>query len=82
VPSLFGLILIPTVSINKGTFLIGSGSSAASEVRDRQELLVEVSTEHMDYFVKNLVAIRAEKRLALLVKRPGSYVTGSFTGLS
>ncbi len=39
---------------------------------------VEVSTEHQDFFVKNLVAIRAEKRLALVVKRPGSYVAGSF----
>ena len=44
------------------------------------ELTVEVSTEHMDFFVKNLVAIRAEKRLALVVKRPGSYITGSFAG--
>ena len=39
--------------------------AAASEIRDRQEMIVEVSTEHQDYFVKNLVAIRAEKRLCL-----------------
>jgi hypothetical protein len=38
-----------------------------------------VSTEHSDYFVKNLVAIRAEKRLALITRRPASFVTGSFT---
>jgi hypothetical protein len=31
----------------------------------------------MDFFVKNLVAIRAEKRLALVVKRGGSFITGS-----
>ena len=43
------------------------------------EMQVEVSTEHQDFFTKNLVAVRAEKRLALVVKRPNSFVTGSFT---
>ena len=39
----------------------------------------KISTEHADFFTKNLVAVRAEKRLALITRRPGSYVTGSFT---
>jgi HK97 family phage major capsid protein len=81
-PNLFGLTLIPTTNIAKGTFLVGSGNAAASEIRDRMEMQVEVSTEHLDFFIKNLVAVRAEKRLALLVKRPNSYVTGSFAGAS
>lgn len=76
---LFDLQVIPTVSIAAGTFLVGSGNPAAAEIRDRMELQFEVSTEHQDYFVKNLVACRAEKRLALLVKRPASFVTGTFT---
>jgi HK97 family phage major capsid protein len=79
-PRLFDLDVISTVNIAKGSFLIGSGSPTASEIRDRMELTIEVSTEHMDFFIKNLVAIRGEKRLALLVKRPNSYVTGSFSG--
>jgi HK97 family phage major capsid protein len=78
-PTIFGLDVVSTTSIASGTFLVGSGSPVASEIRDRMELTVEVSTEHSDYFAKNLVAIRAEKRLALVVYRPGSYVTGSFT---
>ena len=64
--------------MSTGTFLVGSGDAAAAEIRDRMELMVEVSTEHQDFFVKNLVAVRAEKRLALVVKRPASFVTGSF----
>lgn len=79
-PRIFDLDVVSTTSIAKGTFLVGSGNPTASEIRDRMELTVEVSTEHMDFFVKNLVAIRAEKRLALVVKRPGSYITGSFAG--
>jgi HK97 family phage major capsid protein len=77
VPRLFDLEVIHTPSIAAGQFLIGSGDPAASEIRDRMQLQVEVSTEHQDFFIKNLVAVRAEKRLALVTKRPGSYVTGT-----
>jgi HK97 family phage major capsid protein len=78
-PSLFNLTILPTTNIAAGTFLVGSGNPTAAEIRDRMELIVEVSTQHADYFVKNLVAIRGEKRLCLVVKRPASFVTGSFT---
>lgn len=78
-PSLFGLDVVPTTSITNGTFLVGSGSPIASQIRDRMEMQVEISTEHQDYFVKNLVAVRAEKRMVLVVKRAASYVTGTFT---
>lgn len=77
--ALFDLTPVRTTSIPSGKFLVGSGDPAAAEIRDRMELNVEISTEHSDYFVKNLVAVRAEKRVALVVKRPVSYITGTFT---
>ena len=76
---LFNLRVIATTSIAAGTFLLGSGSPIASEIRDRMELTIDISTEHADFFTRNLVAIRAEKRLALIVRRPASYLSGSFT---
>ena len=79
VEALFGLVPVPTTSITAGTFLVGNGDPTAVEIRDRQEMTVEISTQHDDYFTKNKVAIRAEKRLALIVKRPDSFVTGSFS---
>ena len=78
-PSLFGLDVVYTTSIANGTFLIGSGNPVASEIRDRMEMQIEFSTEHQDFFTKNLVAVRGEKRVVLVVKRPNSYITGSFT---
>ena len=78
-PSLFGLDVVYTTSIANGTFLVGSGNPIASEIRDRMEMQVEISTEHQDFFTKNLVAVRGEKRVVLVVKRPNSYITGSFT---
>jgi HK97 family phage major capsid protein len=81
-PSLFGLDVVYTTSIAFNQFLVGSGSPIAAEIRDRMEMQVEISTEHSTYFVQNMVAVRAEKRLVLLVKRPASFVTGSFAAAS
>jgi HK97 family phage major capsid protein len=78
-PNILGLSAVSTTSIAPGTFLVGSGDPVASEIRDRMEMQVEVSTSHSDFFVKNQVAVRAEKRLALVVKRAASYIQGSFT---
>lgn len=78
-PNIFGLDVVPTTSMAQGTFLVGSGSPVAAEIRDRMDMQIEISTEHQDYFVRNLVAIRCEKRLALITKRVNSFVTGSFT---
>ena len=61
-------------------------SSSATELRPLLKFATgwkcksKSSTEHSTYFVQNMVAIRAEKRLALIVKRPASYVVGSFSG--
>jgi HK97 family phage major capsid protein len=78
-PRIFGLDAVSTTSIPQGQFLVGSGNPVAAEIRDRMEMQVEISTENADYFVRNLVAIRAEKRLALVTKRPASFVSGTFS---
>lgn len=77
-PALFGLTVVPTTTIAAGTFLVGSGAAPVAEIRDREETTVAISTEHSDYFQRNMVLIRAEKRVALVVKRPNAFVTGTF----
>jgi HK97 family phage major capsid protein len=76
--NIFGLAVDPTTSIAQGTFLVGSGNPIAAEIRDRMEMQIDVSTEHSTFFTQNLVAVRAEKRLALITRRPGSFITGTF----
>jgi len=78
-PRVFGLTPIVTTSIAAGTFLIGSGDPIAIEIRDRMGMQVEIATQHSDFFTKNLIAIRAEKRCCLVTKRPNAFVTGSFS---
>jgi HK97 family phage major capsid protein len=77
--NIFGLQVVPTTNIAVGTFLIGTGNVVAAEIRDRLEMQIDISTEHASFFTQNLIAIRAEKRLCLIVRRPASYVTGTFT---
>jgi HK97 family phage major capsid protein len=73
------LDIISTNNITAGTFLVGSGNPEATVIRDRMEAVVEVSNSHSDFFVKNKIAVRAEKRVALVTRRPNSFVYGSFT---
>jgi HK97 family phage major capsid protein len=77
-PVLFGLPVVPTSSIGADDFLVGEFRRAAT-LYDRWQARVEVSTEHSDFFVKNLVAILAEERIGLGAKRPDALITGDFT---
>ena len=77
--NIFGLLVNVTTNIAPGTLLLGTGNAIATEIRDRMEMQIDVSTEHQDYFTKNLVAIRAEKRLALITRRPAAFVTGALS---
>jgi HK97 family phage major capsid protein len=69
--------VVDTNAMPQGHFLVGAFNMAA-QVFDREDANVQVSTEDGDNFVKNMVTIRAEERLALAVFRPQSFVYGAF----
>jgi HK97 family phage major capsid protein len=73
---LWRLAVVETTAISVGHFLVGATMGA--QVFDREDAAIEVSTEHSDYFVKKLVAISAEERLALVVQRPAAFVYGAY----
>ncbi len=79
VPTLWGLPAVVTPSIAAGTALPGAFSSAAQVFR-KGGVRIEASNSHNDFFVRNLTAIRAEKRLALAVYRPAAF--GKVDGLN
>lgn len=76
-PALWGRPVIDTMAMPVGHFLVGAFDMAA-QVFDREDANVQVSTEDGDNFVKNMVTIRAEERLALAVHRPESFIYGGF----
>ncbi len=69
--------VVETPAITEGTFLTGSFGLGA-QIYDRQQANVRIAEQHSDFFVRNAVAILAEERLALAVKRPESFVKGTF----
>lgn len=80
-PQLWRLPVVDTNAIPAGNFLVGAFNMAA-QVFDREDANVQVSTEDGDNFIKNMVTIRAEERLALVVYRPESFVYGPFAAPS
>jgi HK97 family phage major capsid protein len=78
-PMLWGIPVAVTPAIVAGTGLVGDFQGSAQEFT-RGAVRVELSNSHVDFFVKNLIAIRAEERIALAVYRPGAF--GTVTGLN
>ena len=74
-PTMWGLPVVTTQAITSGKFLTGAFKLGA-QLFDRWQARVEVATENEDDFVKNLVTILAEERLALAVYRPEAFVYG------
>lgn len=74
---LFGLPVVDTPAMTIDKFLVGNFQAAAT-LYDRWSARVEVSTEHSDFFVKNMVAILCEERLGLAVKNPLALTYGDF----
>jgi len=82
-PSLWGLKVVPTTGMVQGTGLVGAFKVGGQYWR-RQGIVVQASNSHADFFIKNLVAIRAETRGMLAVYRPAAFgtVTGLTSGLA
>jgi HK97 family phage major capsid protein len=74
-PTVWGLPVVATPAMPADTFLTGAFRLGA-QIFDRMAIEVLVSTENEDDFVKNMVTIRAEERLALAVYRPQAFITG------
>lgn len=73
------LPVVETPAIEEGYGLVGSFGIGAT-LFDRMEGTIRVSEQHSDFFVRNAIAILAEERLALAVKRPESFVEVHFDG--
>jgi HK97 family phage major capsid protein len=75
---LWGLPVVATVAQTQHTAFVGAFKLGAQVFR-RQGITLETTNSNVDDFVKNLLTIRAEERLALAVYRPLAFCT--VTGL-
>jgi len=79
-PVLWGRPVVSTKRIGVGNFMTGAFKLAA-QIFDRMDTEVRISDQDRDNFIKNMLTIRAEKRLALVVRRPGALVKGALAAL-
>lgn len=77
-PRMWAKPVVPTVSMTQGRFLVGAFNLAA-QIWDREDATVRISENVNDHFIRNLVAILAEERLALTVYRSAALVTGALS---
>ncbi len=75
-PLLWGLPVVPSLAMAVTAFLVGAFEYGA-QIFDRMAVEVLISTENVDDFERNLLSIRAEERLALVVKRPLAFISGT-----
>ena len=75
-PQLAGVPIVMSTAQTSGTFLVLARESA--QVFFRKELSVEFSNQNEDNFIKGMVTVRAQKRLALAIYRPTALLTGTF----
>jgi HK97 family phage major capsid protein len=73
----WGLPVVESDSMPAGNFLVGSFGVGA-ELIDRMQALIEISYEHASNFTANLATILCEERLGLAVRRPESFIYGTF----
>ena len=71
------LPVVDSTAIPEGTFLMGAFRSA-SQLFDRQTATVELFEQDADNVTKNLVTIRAEERIVMVVYRPQAFIKGTF----
>jgi HK97 family phage major capsid protein len=73
----WGIPVVVTTAINEGEFALGAWGMGAT-LWDREMATVRVAEQHEDFFIRNMVLVLAEERLAQTVERPEAFVHGSF----
>lgn len=76
--TLWSLPVVESETIDAGTSVVGDFSKAV--LWDREDTTVTFSDSHADFFVRNLVAVLAEERVAFGVTRPAAFVKTTVAG--
>lgn len=77
-PRLFGVPVIQSVGMTADNVAVGAFGQAYT-IYNREGVVVEMSDSDGDNFTKNLITIRAERRLALATEVPAAVRAGDLT---
>lgn len=76
-PSLAGVNLVQSTAMTAGNFLVGD-FMYGTQLFDRESVNVKFGYEDSDNFTKNLVTLRVEERVGLVVANTLAFVKGTF----
>lgn len=77
-PVLFGRFVVTSVGMTADSFVVGAFGDHGT-IYDREGVVVEMSDSDGDNFTKNLITLRAERRLALASEVPAAIRGGDLT---
>ena len=71
-PRLWGLPVVESEAMPEGTGVVADWRKAV--LWDREQASITVSDSHSDFFIRNMIAILGEERIAFGVRRPTAFV--------
>lgn len=71
-PPIWRLPRVESEAITEGTALVGGRAGAT--IFDREPLTVRLAEQHSDFFIRNIVVVLFEKRVAFPIYFPGAFV--------
>ncbi|HEX7454966.1 MAG TPA: phage major capsid protein [Gallionella sp.] len=79
-PVLWGLPVVLTNSMPRGKFMV-LDAARAGYVVDREEAILRISEQHADFFIRNMVVLLMEERLALVILQGAAIIYGGLTNV-
>lgn len=77
VMTLWGIPVVISKAMISGNYLVGQ-FNPFSQIFDRDEAALEVADQNEDDFIRDLMTVRAEERLALAIYQPSAFAKGTF----
>ena len=77
--TLWEVPVVVTPAILAGTFICGATQMGAT-IWDRQQATIFISDSHDTNFIKQVITVLADERIALTVTRPEAFVLGTWDG--
>jgi len=66
-PRLWGLPVVVTNTMPSGHFLV-LDAARTGHIADREDAVVRIAEQHADFFVRNMVVVLVEERLAIVIQ--------------
>jgi HK97 family phage major capsid protein len=75
---LWGCPVVESAALSSHHFLAGDFATGA-HIRMRLDMTLDISDSHADFFIQNLLCLRAELRAVLCITKPAAWVYGTMT---